>query len=216
MAALGAMMVISQLYFSLTLLLISFSEPVQPLSCGQASCYLLLARLQMPVTMAELDQDFADLKAEASFYELQSVLKKHGLPTTPWKLGWKDFQSIRGPFIAHIDDPKSQFRHYHVAEWRDSELVILDPLATRPIQVGTASGLEAYRKVISGNVLLPDAEALRPWQWRSRLRIGSILLVVGVGTVWVLRKRRTVKFRSAMVAEQQILLALVAWRICLE
>lgn len=198
------MMVTSQFYGSLALVLISFSEPVQPLSCGQASCYLLLTRLQMPVTMTDLDQDFANLKPEASFHELQSVLKKHGLPSTPWKVDWADIQSIRGPFIAHIDDPKSQFRHYHLAEWKGSELVILDPLAAKPIPIGTEAGFEAYRKAISGNVLVPSTGVPHSWQWRSRLRIGSIVLAAGVGILWFLLHRRAVTSRSVMVAKQQV------------
>ena len=186
-------MITFQLYGSLALVLISFGEPVEPLSCGQASCYLLLTRLQMPVTMTDLDQDFASLKAEASFHELQSVLKNHGLTTTPWKLDWEDFRSIRGPFIAHLDDPKSQFRHYHLAEWKGSELVILDPLATKPVPIGTDAGFEAYRKAISGNVLVPSTGVPGSWQWRNRLRIGSIVLVAGVAVFWWLLHRRAVR-----------------------
>lgn len=198
------MMITSQFYGSLALLLISFNEPVEPLSCGQACCYLLLTRLQMPVTMTDLDQDFAKLKSESSFLELQAVLEGHGVPTTVWKLDWDDVRSIRGPFIAHLDDPKRQFRHYHLAEWRDSELVILDPLAAKPIQVTTDSGLEAYRKAISGNVLVPDTGVPRSWQWRSRLRIGSIVLVAGVGILWFVLQRRARRLRSVMVAKQQV------------
>ena len=197
-------MITSQFYASLALLLISFSEPVKPLSCGQASCYLLLTRLQMPVTMTDLDQDFAKLKSEASFHELQSVLKTHGLTTTPWKLDWQDLRSIRGPFIAHLDDPKSQFRHYHLAEWKGSELVILDPLATKPIPIATDAGFDAYRKAISGNVLVPSTGVPHSWQWRNRLRIGSIVLAAGVGILWFLLHRHSVKSRSVMVAKQQV------------
>lgn len=198
------MMITWRLYSSLAIVLTSFSEPAEPLSCGQASCYLLLTRMQMPVTMTDLDQDFARLKSAASFHELQSVLKTRGLPTTAWSVDWEDFRSIRGPFIAHIHNPKSQFRHYHLAEWRDTELVILDPLAAKPISVGTEAGFEAYRKAISGNVLVPSSGVPRSWQWRGRLRIGSIAVVVGGGILWFLLHRRALKSRSVMVAEQQV------------
>lgn len=197
-------MTLSQLYGSVMFVLISFNEPTKPLSCGQASCYLLLARLQMPVTMQDLDQDFAELRTEASFHELQSVLQKHGLPTIPWKLDWEDFQPIRGPFIAHVNDPKTQFRHYHLAEWKGSELVIVDPLATKPLPVGTASRLEAYRKTISGNVLVPSIGVPRAWHWRGHLKFGSIIVVVGMWTFWLLLHQRAAKRGSMKVADRQL------------
>lgn len=188
-------MIVSQLCGSLALLLVSFNEPAEPLSCGQASCYLLLTRLQVPVAMADLDQDFANLPTEASFRELQTVLERHGVAASSWKLDWDDVRSIRGPFIAHLNDPKRDFRHYHLAEWRDSGLVILDPLAANPIEIGTGAGLETYRKAITGYVLVPSTGVPSSWQWRSRLRMGSIVLVGVVAVFWVVLHRRSVRSR---------------------
>lgn len=197
LAALVAIMIAPQFYGSLALFLTSFCEPVEPLSCGQSCCYLLLTRLQQPITMADLDQDFAKLKTESSFRELQRVLERHGVPTSSWKLDWDDVRSIRGPFIVHIDEPKSQFRHFHLAEWRGSELLVLDPLAARPIQVTTDSGLEAYRKAISGYVLVPNSGVPHSWQWRNQSKMATIVLATGVAVLWLFWHRRAVKSRSA-------------------
>ena len=197
LAALGAIMSISPFCVSLTLLLASFSESIEPLSCGQASCYLLLTRLGVPITIVDLDQEFSQSKSESSFRELQLVLENHGVAATPWKLDWEQFRSIRGPFIAHIDDLKTHFRHYHVAEWKGSELVILDPLATNPIHIAADSGFAAYRNAFSGHVLVPASEVPHLWQWQSQLRIGSILLaIVGIPAFGVLRHKRSKALRA--------------------
>lgn len=179
-----------QSYSFLALLLISFNEPDEPVSCGQSCCYLLLTRLQQPITMADLDQDFARLNTETSFHDLQIVLESRGVPVTPWKLEWADIQAIRGPFIVHIDDPKSQFRHYQLAEWRGPDLIVLDPLAAKPIQASTPSVLEAYRKLISGNVLVPEAGVPRSWAWRRMLRTTAVALIPAVCMAWFLWHRR--------------------------
>lgn len=184
-------MIASQICASLVLLLISFGEPVEePVSCGQSCCYLLLTRLQQPVTMADLDQDFAKLNTETSFHDLKIVLESRGVPVTPWKLEWADIQTIRGPFIVHIEDPKSQFRHYQLAEWRGSDLIVLDPLAAKPIQVSTSAVFEAYRKLISGNVLVLNGGVPRSWVWRSMLRTTAIVLIPTIFLAWFLWYRR--------------------------
>lgn len=196
LASLESIMILSDFCGSFLLALASFIEPVDPLTCGQACCYLLLTRLQVPVAMSDLDRDFGDLKRESSFRELQIVLKRYGTETSAWKLNGDEFCSIRGPFIAHIDDPKTHFRHYHVAEWRGAELVMLDPLAAKPISIKTDLELDAYRKAISGYVLVPNAGIPYSWQWQTLLSTAPIILVAGAAIFLWLLCRRAMKTRS--------------------
>ena len=167
------------------------SDSEKPLSCGQSSCYLLVSRLGRDVTLEQFDTHFQNESPRSSLSDLQQTLRAFSIETSAWNLDWNDFQKIRGPMICHLAPSESEIRHFHVAEWRDDELWVLDPLAAHPIRI-TNEMIPQYQKSFSGRILVPINAV--PWTWRV---FGARWIVwlscLGIATVLVLRLRKLVR-----------------------
>lgn len=187
----------------LVLFLCGPSEPSfdseRPLSCGQASCFLLLSLLGHQVTLDSLDGEFERLPVESSFADLQQTLQRFGVDSSVWQLNWPDFQQIQGPMICHLTNEKNGQRHFHVAQWHGSDLVVFDPLAAHPIRI-TADRVSQYQDTFSGTVLVPTSGI--PIHWRLFSASTTVLMVVAIvlataGTIrWSLHRRRERFFHS--------------------
>lgn len=168
------------------------------LSCGQASCFLLLSQLGRETTLEELDADFSKPEA-ATLDDLSNALKRCGVPTTAWNVSWVRFREIQGPVICHLKNPREHIGHFQVAEWQGPELVILEPLSPHPVRLTLENAEQLYRNAFSGNVLIPNVSI--PWHWRFSAGrwqwIGLVIAVLG-GSIWNASRRSK---RAVVTAE---------------
>ena len=172
------------------------SDSERPLGCGQSSCYLLVSRLGRDVTLEQFDGYFENKGPQSSLADLQQTLREFSIETSAWNLNWKDFQKIHGPMICHLAPSESDLRHFHVAEWRDGELWVLDPLAAHPIRITTET-FPQYQKSFSGRVLVPSNSV--PWTWRVFGTRWTVWLgCLGIAALSVVQFRRLAN-RSTMV-----------------
>lgn len=173
----------------------SVNESNRPLSCGQSSVFLLLSQLGCAVPLDELDREFRNQTADASFTDLQRALNNFGVNASAWRVTWSDFQKIQGPMICHLAFEINGLQHFHVAEWRGSELVVLDPLAAHPILL-TADQFSHYQKAFRGEVLVPISGV--PMHWRIATHSKTVFIVAIAGLLgWYVHRQRLLHPRKA-------------------
>lgn len=134
-----------------------------PRSCGESSCYLLMALLGREDSIETVVSRFTAEPHDKSFGDIQAVLQSFGVNTLGYHVSWTQFRHLRGPVICQINAVRNDLKHFHVALWIDEELVVLDPVAVHPIRIPPEQWPQ-YQKVFEGNVLVPTNQI--PWTWR--------------------------------------------------